>query len=269
MRKLLESLPWNTNIKAHSPCWRPCRRPDATWPRIITHYSIFIMYKSPANPFHPTNPNPLHPCMVDLEIHETSFFGVNLHEGLIHVSDEFLRRFWLIANVSHWPLHEGLFNFRASKPLKITFLRMRVFQKISTVSSQNWCRKRSCFKKAKSLQNYVLLLARLTSSIQRHSTTTHTQLTLIAQKQASNSTQKLNSLNTKAATAQGWYHAWLTLSRTVLSDHLLIAPHTNALTHWNTFTHNDIHITHNTTLVNFQQHTSRLSMHSIHSSQYK
>lgn len=51
----------------------------------------------------------------------------------------------------------------------------------------------------------------------------------------------------------------------MLSDHLLIAPHTDALTHWHTFTHRDIHITHNTTPVNFQQHTSRCSMHSIHS----
>lgn len=50
----------------------------------------------------------------------------------------------------------------------------------------------------------------------------------------------------------------------MLSDHLLIAPHTDALTHWHTFTHSDIHITHNTTRVNFQQHTSRCSMHSIH-----
>lgn len=136
MGKLLESLPWNTNIKAHSPpCWRPCRRPAATWPMIITHY--YIHYKSPANSFRPTNPNPLYPSMVDLKSHETSFFGVNLHEGLIHVSDEFLRRSRLIANVSHWQLHEGLCNFRKKKRPNLwrSFLRMRVFQKISTISS--------------------------------------------------------------------------------------------------------------------------------------
>lgn len=103
------------------------------------HYPLqyYIHYKSPANSFRPTNHNPLHPSMVDLKSHEASFFGVNLHEGLIHVSDEFLRRSRRKANVSHWPLHEGRLckKKKTSKPLKITFLRMRVFQKISTISS--------------------------------------------------------------------------------------------------------------------------------------